>query len=191
MSHNVLYVESSIFGAQGVSSQLAADLLQQLRSQSPDVVVTERQLRSDTIPHFDASTIGAITEGKATLADELIAEVQAADTLIIGAPMYNFGVPTQLKAWFDHIARAGVTFRYTANGAEGLLKNKRAYVITSRGGIHKDSVSDAEVPFLRNILGFVGITDVTFIYAEGLNMGDEYRENGISAAKEQIAVLAA
>jgi FMN-dependent NADH-azoreductase len=189
MTRNILYIESSIFGAEGASSQLAAHLLEQLRQQPGEVSVTERHLHSNTIPHFDTDTIGAISTGESVLADTLIAEVQAADTLIIGAPMYNFGVPTQLKAWFDHIARAGVTFHYTENGPQGMLTGKKAYVLTSRGGIHKDAVTDVQVPFLRNILGFLGISDVSFIYAEGLNLGGDSHEQGMAAAREQIAQL--
>lgn len=187
MTQHILYIESSIFGADGVSSQLAQDLIEKLRAQNPGSSLTERHLNSDNIPHFDAATIGAVTSGEAELANTLIEEVQAADILVIGAPMYNFGVPTQLKAWFDHIARAGTTFQYTETGPVGLLKNKQAYVVTSRGGFHRDGQTDVLTPFMKIILGFLGISDVTFVYAEGLNMGDDLRNKSMAEAQAQIA----
>ena len=106
------------------------------------------------------------------LDDALIAEVQAADVVVLGVPMYNFGVPAQLKNWIDAIARAGVTFRYTANGPEGLLKGKKVYVALTRGGKYRDTPADTQVPYLKTVLGFLGMTDVQFVYAEGLAMGD-------------------
>src|SRR5690606_22026455 len=106
----------------------------------------------------------------AATADAAIAELQAADVLVLGVPMYNFGIPSTLKAWIDSIARAGTTFRYTANGPEGLLKGKQAYVLAARGGAYQGTPADTQTPYLKTFLGFVGITDVTFVYAEKLNM---------------------
>ncbi|MDB5962069.1 MAG: FMN-dependent NADH-azoreductase, partial [Massilia sp.] len=125
------------------------------------------------------------------LDDALIAQVQAADVLVIGAPMYNFGITTQLKAWFDAIARAGVTFRYTATGPEGLLTGKKVYVNLSRGGVHRNGASDSQVPYLKTFLGFLGMTDVTFVYSEGMGMGPEAVAQAQAEADAQIdAVLA-
>ncbi len=121
---------------------------------------------------------------------KLIAEVKAADTLVIAAPMYNFTIPTQLKNWFDLIARAGVTFKYTEAGVQGLIEGKKAVVITTRGGIHKDSATDNVTPYLKTILGFVGITEVEFVYAEALNMGEEPAAKGIESAKSQLEAIA-
>lgn len=186
MTTRVLNINASIFGDQGVSSQLSHTLIEQLRARHRNLDLQVRDLSQTEIPHFDARTIAAIGEGKAALADQLIAEVQAADILVLGVPMYNFGVPSQLKAWFDHIARARVTFKYTENGPVGLLTGKKVYVITTRGGIYKDQASDSEVPFLKTMLGFIGLSDVDFIYAEGLNMGDDRRKQAIDQANQQI-----
>ncbi len=121
------------------------------------------------------------------LSDELIAELKAADLLVIGAPMYNFGIPSTLKAWFDYVLRAGVTFSYSEAGPEGLLKGKRAIVVLTRGGLYSEGpaqLMDAQEPHLRTLLGFIGITDVTFIRAEKLAFGASFQEEAIAAAKK-------
>ena len=123
--------------------------------------------------------------------DALIAQVQAADAIVLGVPMYNFGIPVQLKSWLDAIARAGVTFRYTENGPEGLLKGKKAYIAFARGGKYRGTEADTQVPYLKTILGFLGITDVHFIYAEGLNMGEEATKQGFAEAEADIAAALA
>jgi len=124
------------------------------------------------------------------LSNTLIEEIKAADTLVIAAPMYNFTIPTQLKNWIDLIARPGVTFTYTENGVKGLIEGKKAIVVTTRGGIHKDSATDSMTPYLRTVLGFVGITDGEFVYAESLNMGEDAAAKGISEAQSKLAELA-
>jgi FMN-dependent NADH-azoreductase len=126
----------------------------------------------------------AVTE----YSDALISELQAADTIVFAVPMYNFSVPSTLRAYFDHIARAGVTFRYTANGPEGLLKGKKAYVFITRGGVYANGI-DTQTPYLKQFLGFVGITDVQFVYAEGLSMGDDVRQQSLNAAHHAIHEL--
>jgi FMN-dependent NADH-azoreductase len=113
--------------------------------------------------------------------------VQSHDAIVLGVPMYNFGVPVQLKAWIDAIARAGVTFRYTENGPEGLLKGKTVYVALARGGLYRDTPKDSQVPYLKTVLGFLGLTDVRFIYAEGLNMGPEAAAKGFAQAEADLA----
>ena len=170
MSTHILQVDSSVFGNEGQSSQLSSQLVVELQKGYPKATLTYRDVTSDTVPHYTLATIQAVTAGKAKLADTLIAEVQAADIIVLSAPMYNFAIPSTLKAWFDHIARAQVTFKYTANGPEGLLVGKKVYVITTRGGLHKDTKNDGVVPYLQTILGFVGLTDVEYIYVEGLSM---------------------
>lgn len=127
---------------------------------------------------------------RVALDDALIAEIQAADAVVLGVPMYNFGVPVQLKNWIDAIARAKVTFQYTANGPEGLLKGKKVYVALARGGVYRDTPADSQVPFLKTALGFLGLTDIQFVYAEGLAMGAESAERAFAAAREEIAALA-
>jgi FMN-dependent NADH-azoreductase len=196
---NILQLNSSLFSDQGTSTTLATRLVGRLRGGRPDVRVTRRDLAREPLPGFDGATLAALTtsaeqrnaEQAATVAraDALIAEVQAADVLVIAAPMYNFAAPSQLKTWFDYIARAGVTFRYTAQGPEGLLTGRKAYVVTTRGGIHRDAPTDNLVPYLRTMLGFVGITDVEVVYAEGLAMGDEPRRRGLAAAEAAIDAL--
>ena len=122
--------------------------------------------------------------------DQLIAELQAADVLVLGVPMYNFGIPSTLKSYFDHIARAGVTFRYTANGPEGLVKGKKAYVLAARGGLYQGTPKDSQTTYLRDFLAFIGIDEVEFVYAEGLNMGAEQHDQAQAAAQQRIAELA-
>ncbi len=197
----LLQINSSVFSDQGVSSQLADAFVAEFRRHQPDTEVIRRDLASEPVPHLDGERLTALMTPAAERsaaqqrlvqeADDLITEIQQADVLVLGAPMYNFAVPSQLKSWFDLIARAGTTFRYTENGAEGLLHGKRAYVFTSRGGLHREQPSDTIVPFLTQMLALVGIVDVEFVYAEGLNMGQEPRDQGISDARKQIEELLA
>ncbi len=125
------------------------------------------------------------------LDDELIAQIQAADVVVLGVPMYNFGVPVQLKNWIDAISRAGVTFRYAENGPEGLLKGKKVYVALARGGLYRNTPADTQVPYLKMVFTFLGLDDVHFVYAEGLAMGDEAQGKGIASAYAQIEELVA
>ncbi|MCC5812318.1 MAG: FMN-dependent NADH-azoreductase [Ectothiorhodospiraceae bacterium] len=195
----LLQINSSVFSDQGVSSQLADAFVAEFRRQDPQTQVIRRDLASEPVPHLDGERLNALmtpeSDRSATQqnlvrqADDLIREIQDADVLVLGAPMYNFAVPSQLKSWFDMIARAGTTFRYTEEGSEGLLQGKRAYVFTSRGGVHREQPSDTIVPFLRQMLSLVGIDQVEFVYAEGLNMGQEPREQGMNEARRQIDQL--
>jgi FMN-dependent NADH-azoreductase len=127
----------------------------------------------------------------AAAADQRVAELKAADVLVIGVPMYNFGIPSTLKAWFDHVARAGATFRYTAGGPEGMLKHKKAYLFLTRGGQYAGTDADLQAPYLRRFLGFLGIEDVEYIYVEGLAMGAEIVRNAVEQAGSCIEALAA
>jgi FMN-dependent NADH-azoreductase len=192
-----LVITSSALGEASVSSQLVAETVASLRSHDPGLRVIGRDLGRNPIPHLDFDSATAlrgepVNEAQAaarSLSDGLIAELKAADTLIIGAPMYNFGMPSTLKAWFDHVLRAGITFRYSENGPEGLLKGKRAMVIESRGGLYSEGPAqqmDSQEPHLRNLLGFIGITDVIFLRAEKLAFGPEAREQAIDAVRRQI-----
>jgi FMN-dependent NADH-azoreductase len=161
----------------------------------------ERDLAAGPVPHLDGARVGAFfakpeersAEQKAVIAysDALINELRRADVIVIGLPMYNFGVPSQLKAWFDHIARAGETFKYTEKGAVGLLTGKKAYVFAARGGVYAGTPNDWQTQFVRFFLGFIGITDVEFVYAEGLALGEESRNKGIAAAQAGVRRLAA
>ncbi|MBW8189966.1 NAD(P)H-dependent oxidoreductase [Neiella marina] len=197
----LLRIDSSVFGEQGVSSQLADTLTQQLQHQNPALKVSQRNFAQDPIPHLDGAAITALMtppeqrsddqQQLVSFGDQLIAEVRDADALIISAPMYNFQVPSMLKAWFDHLARAGSTFKYTENGPVGLLNNKPVYVITTRGGIHRDQSTDTIETFVTTMLKFIGLTDVHMIFAEGLSMGDATRQQAIESAHQQIASIAA
>ncbi|MCV2403221.1 NAD(P)H-dependent oxidoreductase [Marinomonas sp. C2222] len=189
MSQNILTIEASLFGQQGVSTELLKVLQDHLSSLLPEPELVTRNVMDGSLPHFDGNTMASIGEGKAELADTLIEEVKAADYLLLAAPMYNFSVPSQLKSWFDHIARAGVTFQYTDEGPVGLLSDKKVYVVLSFGGKHKDQVTDTQSSFLKTMLGFIGLKDVEFIYAEGLAMGDESKQQSIANAKQQIMAL--
>lgn len=195
----ILLIKSSVFSGDGQSSRLAGDFVARLSEQHPGAEVVERDLVADPVPHLDGARVGAFfakpeartAEQKAVIAysDALIAELRRADVLVLGLPMYNFGVPSQLKAWFDHLARAGETFRYTEKGAVGLLTGKEAYVFAARGGSYPRDHSQTQ--FVRQFLGFIGIDEVEFVYAEGLALGDESRNNSISAAQAEVRKLAA
>ena len=198
---NVLQIKSSIFNGNGQSSRLANEFVAQLRAQSPAVHVVERDLAANPVPHLDAVRAGSFfakagertTEQQAVVAysDALISELRQADVIVLGLPMYNFGIPSQLKAYFDHIARAGETFNYTDSGAVGLLNGKKAYVFAARGGVYAGTANDWQTQFVRYFLGFVGINDVEFVYAEGLALGDESRNNSLNAAQAGVRRLAA
>ena len=191
----VLALKSSILGDYSQSNKLVEDFIKNVDQDK----LTVRDLAANPLPILDFSVATALRatedlsqeqQAVVNLSDTLIEEIKAADTLVIAAPMYNFTIPTQLKNWIDLIARAGVTFKYTENGVQGLIEGKKAIVVTTRGGLHKDSPSDSMTPYLRTVLGFVGITDVEFVYAEALNMGEDAAAKGISDAQSQLATLA-
>ncbi|EGQ8299689.1 FMN-dependent NADH-azoreductase [Vibrio parahaemolyticus] len=191
----VLALKSSILGDYSQSNKLVEDFIKNVDQDK----LTVRDLAANPLPVLDFAVATALRatedlsqeqQAVVDLSDTLIEEVKAADTLVIAAPMYNFTIPTQLKNWIDLIARAGVTFKYTENGVQGLIEGKKAIVVTTRGGIHKDSPTDNVTPYLRTVLGFVGITDVEFVYAEALNMGDDAASKGILEAQSQLATMA-
>ncbi|THF65908.1 FMN-dependent NADH-azoreductase [Pseudothauera nasutitermitis] len=194
---NILQIHSSIRGTDSHSSRLAQNVVDRLRARHLDTRVTLRDLGAQPHPALDENALGALftpaagrsaeQAARVALDDALIAEVQAADVLVLGVPMYNFAIPVQLKNWIDAIARAGVTFRYTENGPEGLLQGKTVYVALARGGLYRDGAADTQVPYLRMVLGFLGLTDVRFIYAEGLNMGPEAVQRGLATAEADLA----
>ena len=200
---NLLLVTSSLFGDNSKSSQIAREFVDALRNVHPGASVTERALTPDSIPHLSLEMVGAAMTPAdkrsaeqsliAQPADEMIEELEAADTVVLAVPMYNFSIPSTLKAWIDHVARAGRTFRYTANGPEGLLKNKQVFVVTGRGGIYSGDapakVLDFQEPYLRGILGFLGLTNVTFIHIEGLSTGPESAERGFAQARHAINAI--
>ena len=197
----VLKINASLFAANGQSSQLTERFVAAWQASHPGARVVERDLTTHPVPHLDAARFTAFlvqpearsAEQQAVVAfsDALIAELRAADVIVLGLPMYNFGIPSQLKAYFDHLARAGVTFRYTANGPEGLVTGKKAYVLAARGGVYAGTPKDSQTAYVRDFLAFIGITDVEFVYAEGLNMGDESKHAALARAHQAIADLTA
>ena len=196
---NILQVNSSARTEGSHSTTLANALVARIRTDNPGATVTVRDLsRAPHLPLDDSALQALFTpadkrtaEQSARVArdDALISEIQAADAVVLGVPMYNFGVPGQLKDWIDAISRAQVTFRYTANGPEGLLKGKKVYVALTRGGMYRNTPSDTQVPYLKAIFAFLGMTDVQFVYAEGLAMGPEALQNALAAAHSQIDEL--
>jgi FMN-dependent NADH-azoreductase len=170
-----------------------------LRRQQAKSQLKVRNLASDPVPHLDAERFAAFLskpedrnpdqQAVVAYSDGLISELKQADTIVIGLPMYNFGVPSQLKAWIDHVARAGVTFRYTEQGPIGLLTGKKAYALATRGGMYAGTPADTQTNYLRDFLAFIGITDVEFVYAEGLAMGDVAKTEALSSAKNTIRKL--
>jgi FMN-dependent NADH-azoreductase len=197
---NILQINASARREGANSTRIADAIVARLLAANPGANLTLRDLAATPHPVLDEAALGALftpaaqrTEAQAArvaLDDALIAEVQAADAIVLGVPMYNFGVPAQLKNWIDAIARNGVTFRYTANGPEGLLKGRTVYVGLARGGRYRGTEADSQVPYLRTVLGFLGLGEVNFIYAEGLNMGEDAARQGFAEAEAQIAAIA-
>lgn len=197
----LLQLNTSLFSHRGQSSQLADRFVAGWSVKHPTGRVITRDLAADPVPHLDAQRFSAFTtpaesrdaaqQVVAAQSDALIAELQSAEVIVLGLPMYNFGIPSQLKSYFDHVARAGITFRYTAQGPEGLLKNKKAYVFAARGGLYEGTPLDTQTNYVRDFLRFVGIAEVEFIYAEGLAMGEQRRVDALAQANDSIARLAA
>jgi FMN-dependent NADH-azoreductase len=197
---NVLVIESSARQEGSISSQLAQEFITSWRTANPDATFKIRNLAVDQVPHLDVDLLGgwmkpeeqlSVAERSALERSNLLTnELVAADVLVLAAPMYNFGIPSTLKAWLDHVLRAGVTFKYTETGPQGLLTGKRAYVLTARGGIYAGGPLDHQEPYLRQVLAFVGIHDVQFIHAEGINLGDEFKQRGLKEARAHLASVA-
>ena len=193
---NILQINASARREGANSTKVANSVVERLKASNPAATFTLRDLAVTPHPVLDEAALGALftpadqrspeQAARVALDDALIAEIQAHDTIVLGVPMYNFGVPVQLKAWIDAIARAGTTFRYTATGPEGLLKGKTVYVALARGGLYRDTPNDSQVPYLKAVLGFLGLTDLRFIYAEGLNMGPEAAAKGFAQAEQDI-----
>ena len=198
---NILQINASARRDGSNSTRVANSIVARLQAANPGATLTLRDLAVTPHPVLDEAALGALftpadqrspeQAARVALDDALIAEVQAHDVIVLGVPMYNFGVPVQLKSWIDAIARAGVTFRYTENGPEGLLKGKKVYVALARGGLYRGTDNDTQVPYLKTVLGFVGLTDVNFIYAEGLAMGPEAAEKAFAQAEADLAAALA
>lgn len=194
---NLLVLNSSASAGASVSRLLVEAAVAEVLAAAPGTKVIQRDLDADPIPHLTATSLAGVRGTPETaehnaaraLSNTLIAELKAADTIVIGAPMYNFSVPTTLRSWFDFVLRAGETFRYTEAGPEGLVTGKRVIVVQSRGGLYSEGPAkaiDFQEPYLRQLLGFIGLTDVTFIHAEKIGFGPKAREAAITGARAQI-----
>lgn len=197
----ILVLKSAVTGEASVSNKLVDAFVRRLEERHPSAAIVTRDLGADPVPHLLPETVAGIratarTEAeKAALAlsDELVGELRETELLVIGAPMYNFGIASALKTWFDYILRAGVTFRYTENGPEGLLGVRKAVVIETRGGLYSEGpgvASDSQEPHLRTLLGFMGITDVTFVRAEKLGFGPEAVAQAVEGAVAELSDFA-
>jgi FMN-dependent NADH-azoreductase len=200
---NILIIDSAATGAASVSRKLTRELADTLQRRDPAARIVRRDIGAAPIPHLTEETVPAIRAGLVEsdtarraleLSNELVAELKDSDLIVIGAPMYNFGMPSTLKAWFDHVLRAGITFRYSEAGPEGLVKGKKAIVVETRAGLYSEgpaAVMDSQEPHLRTLLGFMGVTDVTFVRAEKLAFGPEAAAQAIAEAAAELAGLAA
>lgn len=192
---NILQITTSVRGDASESTRVTNQIVAKLTAANPGASVVRRDLGAQPHPLLDGAALGALFTpadqrsaeqlARVQLDDALILEAQAADVIVLGAPMYNFAMPVQLKSWFDAIARAGVTFRYTETGPEGLLKNKKVYVAAARGGVYEEA-NDPQVPQMRALLNFLGLTDQTFIYSSGMAMGPDAVANGQAAANAAV-----
>ena len=200
----LLYVNSSARTAGSISRELSAEFVRSWQTANPGGKVIERDVTAQPLPHLDEQTLGAFftpaearTPEQAAIArrsDDLVAELQAADVVVIAAPMYNFSVPSTLKAWIDQVCRAGVTFKYTEQGPVGLLAGKKVYVFTARGGVYSEgpaAAMDFHGAYLKGVLGFIGLTDVEFVHTEGLAFGEDAAAKSIQATRDAIPALVA
>ena len=197
---NVLQIDSSIFSGNGQSSALADQFVTRLQAQNPGARLTVRDLAADPVPHLDAARFGAFLakpeertpaqQAVVEYSDALIDELRRADVVVLGLPMYNFGVPSTLKAYFDHLGRVGVTFKYTEKGPVGLLTGKKVYVFAARGGIYAGTPNDSQTPYIRAFLSFLGMSDIEFVYAEGLAISEASKQQGLARARLELDRLA-
>ncbi len=202
--NNILYLNSSVRSTGSVSRQLSGEFIEKLKALHPGAKVVTRDLAANPLPHLSESMVGAYftppeqrTEAQKQLiktSDEVVAELMAADIVVVGAPMYNFSVSSTLKSWIDHVARAGVTFKYTETGPVGLVQGKKFVIFTSRAGVYSSGPAqsmDFQETYLRGVLGFLGITDVSFVSAEGLAMGDEAVNSALANGRQAMDALIA
>ena len=190
---NILQINGSARLNGSDSTRVADAITARLVARNPEATVELRDLARDPHPVLDEAALSALftpadqrtpaQSARVALDDALIEQLKRADVIVLGVPMYNFGVSVQIKSWIDAVTRAGATFRYTANGPEGLVSGKKVYVGLARGGIYRDTPKDSQVPYLKGVLGLMGMTDVEFIYAEGVNMGADRA----SAAFDEVA----
>lgn len=200
----LLHINSSVRNAGSLSRQVSAEFLEKWHAANPQDVIVERDLAAQPLPHLNEDMLGAFftpaadrtpqQSQTAQLSEKLVAELFAADVIVIGAPMYNFSISSGLKAWIDHVARAGMTFKYSESGPVGLLTGKKVYVFTSRGGVYStgpNAAMDFHETYLRAVLGFIGLTDITFVHTEGVALGEEAANQALNQTRDTIAELLA
>src|SRR3984957_3636502 len=198
----LLQINASINNGNGESSRLANQFVAAFHKRHPKATIVLRDVAAaEPVPHLNAARFGAFItkpeqrsaaqQAVVAYSDALINELKQADVIVLGLPMYNFGVPSQLKAYFDHIARIGVTFEYTEKGPVGKLTDKKVYVFAARGGVYEGTPMATQTSYVRDFLRFLGMTHVEFIYAEGLNMGPQSKQAALAKAEAEIAHLAA
>ncbi|WP_309645989.1 FMN-dependent NADH-azoreductase [Phenylobacterium sp.] len=199
---NILVLNSSLSGEASVSRLLVADAVTELTQRDPNATLVFRDLAANPIPHLHPDGYAGVRAQATTpaelaaraLSDELIAELFAADTIVIGAPMYNFSIPSTLRTWFDHVLRPGVTFGYSEAGPKGLVTGKRVIIVESRGGLYSEGPAqalDVQEPYLRQLFGFMGVTDVTFVRAEKIAFGPDARDQALTESRAVLAKLGA
>jgi FMN-dependent NADH-azoreductase len=196
----LLHLRTSLFGDQGQSSRLADRFVERWTQQHPDTLVRLRDLAAQPIPHLDAAgfaaflsaggDLSAAQRDTLALSSTLVQELVEADVVVLGLPMYNFNVPSALKAWFDHVARVGISFRYTESGPVGLLADRPVYVLAARGGLYAGTERDVQTPYVRQFLGLLGIHDLRWTYAEGLSVSEQMRDAALASAHARIDALA-
>ncbi len=182
----LLHIDSSALGANSATRELSAAIVARWQAEVPGLSTEYRDLDSDPVPHLTGHALAGIDAAAAAESERVLQQFLDADVVVLGAPMYNFSIPSTLKAWIDRIAVAGRTFRYTAEGPEGLAKGKRVIVASARGGLHNGAPSDFQEPYLRFLLGFLGVTDLEFIRAEGIAMSPQHRIDALAAAHAAI-----
>jgi FMN-dependent NADH-azoreductase len=200
----ILHINSSARNTRSISRQLSAEFLRKWQEVQPADVIVERDLAAGPVPHVTEQMVGAFftpmekrspeQARSLQLSDELVDELMNADIIVIGAPMYNFTISSTLKAWIDHVARAGLTFKYTPTGPVGLVQGKKIYIFTSRGNTYTQGPAkpmDFQEPYLRAVLGFMGLTDITFIHAEGLGKGEAAVADALVRTRQTIGELVA
>jgi FMN-dependent NADH-azoreductase len=195
----LLHLKTSLFSDQGESSRLSSRYVEQWKARNPGGRVIVRDLALEPVPHLDGARFQAFLAKPAertieqarivSYSDALIEELKLADEVVIGLPLYNFGVPSALKAYIDHIARSGVTFRYTASGPVGLLTGKKVHVFATRGGYYAGTPLDTQTAYVRDVLRFIGLTDIEFVYAEGLGISEAVKAQSLATAQAQIDAL--
>ncbi|MGN7725354.1 FMN-dependent NADH-azoreductase [Luteimonas sp. 22616] len=182
----LLHIDSSALGANSATRELGAAIVARWQAQVPGLSTEYRDLDSDPVPHLTGASLAGADPAAAAESERVLQQFLDADIVVLGAPMYNFSIPSTLKAWIDRVAVAGKTFRYTAEGPEGLAKGKRMIVASARGGLHSGAPSDFQEPYLRFLFGFLGITDIEFIRAEGIAMSPQHRSDALAAAHAAI-----